>query len=121
MKIKLFHKKHSPTVCVNSRQNDGESCSDFRFTNVILGKNGFPLYEKKPECRVELKKQLPELYQDKSQCCACTACAMICPTEAIEMTGDEEGFLYPVVNALKCVRCYHCLNICPLKQIEQNN
>lgn len=33
---------------------------------------------------------------DKSACCSCTACANICPKEAIKMIPDEEGFLYPV-------------------------
>lgn len=37
---------------------------------------------------------------DKSQCCGCTACASICPKQAITMQPDGLGFLYPVINGI---------------------
>lgn len=40
-------------------------------------------------------RELPELYRDRSECCGCTACAAICPRDAITMEPDEEGFAYP--------------------------
>ena len=61
------------------------------------------------------KRKLPKLYNEKEECCGCTACKMICPVHAISMKDDEEGFLYPVVNSLICIRCYKCINVCPLK------
>ena len=33
-----------------------------------------------------------ELYQDKKDCCGCTACAAICPKNAIDMIPDEDGY-----------------------------
>ena len=60
--------------------------------------------------------------RDKSRCCGCTACANICPKQAIEMKEDEEGFLYPVIDMKKCVNCGLCEKVCPIinEANEQN-
>lgn len=50
----------------------------------------------------------------KEDCCGCTACANICPKDAIVMQPDEEGFLYPQVLADKCVECGLCEKVCPV-------
>lgn len=60
-------------------------------------------------------KDIPILYSRKEECCGCTACCSICSKEAISMVADEEGFVYPQINAEKCVRCYQCIKVCPLK------
>lgn len=51
-----------------------------------------------------------------TNCCGCTACASICPVNAIEMRPDEEGFLYPQVNAQRCISCGKCERVCPILQ-----
>lgn len=60
-------------------------------------------------------KKLPILYDRKAECCGCTACYAICPTEAISMVEDEEGFAYPQIVEDKCIYCYQCVTVCPLK------
>lgn len=50
----------------------------------------------------------------KDKCSGCTACASICPTEAITMHKDEEGFEYPVANMAKCLDCHLCEQTCPI-------
>lgn len=52
--------------------------------------------------------------KDKTKCCGCTACQNICPKKCIEMVPDEEGFLYPKVNADNCVDCHACERVCPI-------
>lgn len=47
-----------------------------------------------------------------ADCCGCTACASICPREAIAMRPDALGFLYPVVNMEECVNCGLCDRVC---------
>lgn len=47
-----------------------------------------------------------------SACCGCTACASICPCDAISMEPDVMGFLYPKVNKEKCVECGACERVC---------
>jgi coenzyme F420-reducing hydrogenase beta subunit len=52
------------------------------------------------------------LPKDKKYCCGCTACVAICPKNAVTMTPDEDGFLYPVVEKTKCVHCGLCEQVC---------
>ena len=64
-------------------------------------------------------KELPVIYEKRENCCGCTACFAICPVDAISMEPDEEGFLYPVVDAAKCIRCYKCINVCGFKERQK--
>lgn len=52
---------------------------------------------------------------EKQNCCGCTACAAICLKQCIEMTFDEEGFRYPVVDTEKCIQCGFCDQVCPVQ------
>ena len=63
-------------------------------------------------------KPIPVLFTRKEDCCGCTACYAICPTGAITMKEDEEGFEYPQVDDVKCIRCYLCLKVCPIKEAK---
>ena len=58
--------------------------------------------------------------KNKSKCCGCTACANICPRNAIKMQEDFEGFLYPVIDKKKCTNCGLCNKTCPILN-KQNN
>lgn len=60
-------------------------------------------------------RELPELYRDRSECCGCTACAAVCPRNAISMESDEEGFAYPVLDVALCIRCLKCESVCVFK------
>lgn len=61
------------------------------------------------------QKDIPILYNKKEECCGCSACYVVCPTGAIIMNEDHEGFLYPVVDEDKCVLCKKCISICAFK------
>ena len=52
------------------------------------------------------------LYQEKKNCCGCTACMNVCKKKAITMKKDTEGFNYPVVNESVCLDCGMCKGIC---------
>lgn len=46
-------------------------------------------------------------------CSGCGACVSVCPTHALKMVEDEEGFLRPVlIFPEKCIGCEKCYNIC---------
>lgn len=51
-------------------------------------------------------------YEKKEQCCGCSACEQICPTNAIKLVADEEGFLFPVTDEKKCIHCNACKRVC---------
>ena len=49
---------------------------------------------------------------DPQDCCGCTACASICPHDAIKMKPDALGFCYPMVDKNKCNDCGLCEKVC---------
>lgn len=46
-------------------------------------------------------------------CTGCSACVCVCPVDAVTLTPDSKGFLYPKVNEEKCITCGKCLAVCP--------
>ena len=55
----------------------------------------------------------------KMDCCGCGACVQHCPKQCITMKEDEEGFLYPVVDAGKCINCGLCEKVCPWINVQE--
>lgn len=55
---------------------------------------------------------LPMDKRKKKDCCGCSACADVCPVDAIEMKLDEEGFLYPYKHDELCINCGKCDRAC---------
>lgn len=58
--------------------------------------------------------------KDKVTCNGCTACALVCPKDAIEMVEDDEGFIYPAIIDEKCIKCGKCLRTCSNYSKEQD-
>lgn len=65
-------------------------------------------------------KKIPILFEQKEECCGCTACYSICPVSAIDMRADEEGFLYPKIDIEKCFGCFSCLRVCPIRAMDED-
>jgi len=62
------------------------------------------------------------LFNNKEDCCGCSACFNICPANAIKMIPDEEGFLYPEINTVLCTECGLCKKVCAFqKTIDHKN
>ena len=57
---------------------------------------------------------------DKQSCTGCGVCALKCPTHAISMITDEEGFLYPIIEEDKCISCGLCNKVCHLNAQHGN-
>lgn len=57
---------------------------------------------------------------DKSLCCGCGACELVCPKKCIIMEFDEEGFLYPAFRKDECIQCGLCKKHCPITNETQN-
>lgn len=58
---------------------------------------------------------------EKHLCTGCGACYNKCPQNAISMKENDEGFLYPEIDAEKCTNCGLCQKICPINNFENNN
>lgn len=54
--------------------------------------------------------------KNPENCCGCTACASICPHDAISMKPDVLGFLYPEVDKSKCTDCGLCEKVCAFNE-----
>lgn len=46
------------------------------------------------------------------ECYGCMLCVSQCPVKAIEITGDQCGFLYPRIKSVECVNCGKCERLC---------
>ena len=46
-------------------------------------------------------------------CTGCGACAAACPTGAVRMQEDDEGFFYPIIDTETCIGCKACERACP--------
>jgi acetyltransferase-like isoleucine patch superfamily enzyme/coenzyme F420-reducing hydrogenase beta subunit len=55
----------------------------------------------------------------KENCTGCGACVDICPTKAIVLETDIEGFWYPKVNHELCTNCGLCEKVCAELHIEE--
>lgn len=55
------------------------------------------------------------LFDQNKDCCACGACANICPKNAITMVENEQGFVYPKINTDYCIECGACMRTCGFK------
>lgn len=76
-----------------------------------------------PKCSNELLKQRNIISAVKNirensvegvkiNCTGCSACAAVCPKDAIVMTENREGFLKPSVNFDSCINCGICVKKC---------
>lgn len=48
----------------------------------------------------------------RKECYGCYACASVCPSHALTMEMDREGFYYPKVDEEKCQQCKLCEAVC---------
>ncbi|MGN0113693.1 MAG: polysaccharide pyruvyl transferase family protein, partial [Acutalibacteraceae bacterium] len=57
---------------------------------------------------------------NKEKCCGCSACAGICPKDAIHLEQDEKGFYYPQIDDNKCVNCGLCQKVCDFSKFMKD-
>ncbi len=55
-----------------------------------------------------------------NKCTACGVCEKVCPTKAIKMEKDSNGFIYPVIDKEKCTNCGLCRNKCHTQVYADN-
>ena len=56
-------------------------------------------------------------FEEKRDCCGCTACMNICPKQAIIMEPDADGFIFPKIDHDSCIECGKCIKVCAYQNI----
>ncbi len=105
-------------------------CKKFDYINENKAQIKAILEEKIPIYNAKAKnifnqvlEKLTEQEQSKicshSKCIGCGLCKVKCPKEAIEMSEDENGFIYPKIDLTKCIHCDLCRKSCPINKHEK--
>lgn len=58
---------------------------------------------------------------DKSKCCGCKTCSIVCPKSCISFSKDSIGAMYPIVDQEKCINCGKCETVCPILKKFDNS
>lgn len=64
---------------------------------------------------------MPHQLPGDNKCTGCGACINICPTIALSMQENEEGFLSPSINESLCIDCGRCEAVCPVYNPASDN
>ena len=83
-----------------------------------------PATEPYPAVNIEIPKGFRgRIEVSDEHCIGCSKCAIVCPTECIEMVADERDVTHggrtikrrkkPIVHLLSCIRCGLCEDACP--------
>lgn len=59
------------------------------------------------------------LVYEWDHCCGCGLCEKVCPTHAITMRADINGFAHPHIETIKCNQCGTCMRNCPFAIAEK--
>ncbi|RKE04597.1 Coenzyme F420 hydrogenase/dehydrogenase, beta subunit C-terminal domain [Marinifilum flexuosum] len=57
---------------------------------------------------------------EKKDCTGCSVCVDVCPTKAISLISDIEGFWYPEIDSNKCTKCNLCEKKCPVINLHKS-
>ncbi len=69
-----------------------------------------------PVSKTRSVHDMNEIIKDRRLCTGCSACSQACPSTAIYMEEDAEGFLFPRIDAEKCTDCGLCVRLCPVNK-----
>ena len=56
-----------------------------------------------------------------AKCCSCGNCVDACPTSALVLTENKEGFCYPQLDEKKCIECGKCAKVCIYNNLHYSN
>lgn len=98
---------------INSNKDEIRKCLEEQMPAII--EETSHIFEKVID-RLNLQEKLTIC--NKSDCIGCGLCAYNCPSKAIVMEKNIEGYLYPKIDIEKCTKCNICRKKCPIKEKE---
>lgn len=96
-----------------------EKC-DFEFANNILEKmrEESMLYLEQSLKNASNSSHRCKEFKITDNCCGCGACYAVCPTEAVTLLKNNEGFEHYIINKEKCIECGKCKTVCPMNVVD---
>lgn len=86
------------------------------FKEAMQAGNATVKYPFAPLPVIEDSRGKPE--QDPAKCIVCAACAVACPSNAIQMSADtDKGTMTWEINYGRCIFCGRCEEVCPTHAI----
>lgn len=64
-----------------------------------------------------LRKQ--NIHYNNSLCCGCGVCLAVCPSKAIQIKINEDGFFSSSVDDNRCISCGKCSSVCPFMKKQE--
>ena len=120
---------HYRKIVVSYKGKEKFKQSRFYSVDIIdeLGKLGF-IMTKRSNAYADnwtliacFEKVEPSVLKENINCTGCGACYNICPSNAIKMCYDSNGFLKPFVDRDTCIKCNKCVGVCPAVTVKKNN
>ena len=73
-------------------------------------------------CRLyHIGNEETEMFEKTQRSCTdCRNCEKLCPSSAITMLDDAEGFLIPHVSTKRCTQCEVCVHRCMMNHFPSN-
>jgi len=105
-------------VLVWSRESDAARLGEGKthLSCDSLTRKGITMFEETvTESPRQSGAKTERVYAQKKDCCGCGACMNICPTGAITMECDSDGFFFPRVNQKLCENCGLCRQVCAFR------
>ena len=63
---------------------------------------------------------MQKILENRDECTGCSACAQSCAGQCISMMPDDEGFLFPQIDSLRCTDCGLCQRACPVLRTHKD-
>lgn len=121
--VSLLSKFNLKTRHLNGKEDIEKVDNEINYDSVNITLNEYRNESKKfllNSIKYKEEKIMTVADLQKIDCCGCSACEQKCPTKAIIMKEDIEGFLYPCIDEEKCINCGLCTRVCrsinPIKE-----
>ena len=62
-----------------------------------------------------------KLHPHPDNCTGCGVCSCVCPTKAVSLSKDQEGFWFPKIDKILCKECGICEKSCHMRQVIKSH
>ena len=59
------------------------------------------------------------ILEKNKKCTGCLACVDSCPTNALTVSQNKDGFYVPALSSDKCIDCGKCVKVCPPLNMQE--